>query len=111
MRVPLYFLLTDYPVKMRTMLAAAPFRWTDPATCGALLVCFLLGANVWRRCATCIEKTGSRRPPDREGRVGSEQRSSGFERVYREAAAKAMSILGRLILAFHAETYFRVGGV
>ena len=32
MRVPHYFLLTDYPVKMRTMLAAAPFRWTDPAT-------------------------------------------------------------------------------
>jgi len=32
MRVPQYFLLTDYPVKMRTMLAAAPFRWTDPAT-------------------------------------------------------------------------------
>jgi hypothetical protein len=32
MRVPQYFLLTGYPVKMRTMLAAAPFRWTDPAT-------------------------------------------------------------------------------
>src|SRR5260370_18094520 len=32
MRVPQYCVLTDYTVKMRTMLAAAPFRWTDPAT-------------------------------------------------------------------------------
>jgi Protein of unknown function (DUF3592) len=32
MRVSHYFLLTDYPVKMRTMLAAAPFPWTDPTT-------------------------------------------------------------------------------
>jgi hypothetical protein len=32
MRVPHYFLLTDYPVKMRTVFAAAPFRWTDPTT-------------------------------------------------------------------------------
>ena len=32
MRAPHYFLLTDYPVNMRTMLAAAPFRCTDPAT-------------------------------------------------------------------------------
>jgi hypothetical protein len=32
MRVPHYFLLRDYPGKMRTKLAAAPFRWTDPAT-------------------------------------------------------------------------------
>jgi hypothetical protein len=32
MRVPRYFLLADYPVNMRAMLAAAPFRWTDPTT-------------------------------------------------------------------------------
>jgi hypothetical protein len=32
MRVLHYSLLADYPVNMRTMLAAAPFRWTDPAT-------------------------------------------------------------------------------
>src|SRR5580693_6771511 len=32
MRAPHYFLLTDYPAKMQTMFAAAPFRWTDPTT-------------------------------------------------------------------------------
>jgi len=32
MRVQDYFLLTHCPSKMRTMFAAAPFRWTDPAT-------------------------------------------------------------------------------
>jgi hypothetical protein len=32
MRVPHYFLLTAYPGTMRTMLAAAPFRWTDLTT-------------------------------------------------------------------------------